>query len=57
VGHLGFTGTSFWIDPVKDVAIVLLSNRVHPSRENIKIKQFRPYCHDRIMEKLFPLLK
>lgn len=54
VGHLGFTGTSFWIDPEKDVVIVLLSNRVHPSRENVKIRQFRPYFHDRVMEKLFP---
>jgi len=53
VGHLGFTGTSFWIDPVKDVAIVLLTNRVHPGRENFKIKQFRPLFHDRVMEKLF----
>jgi CubicO group peptidase (beta-lactamase class C family) len=52
VGHLGFTGTSFWIDPEKDVAVVLLSNRVHPSRENIKIKQFRPYFHNKVMEKL-----
>jgi CubicO group peptidase (beta-lactamase class C family) len=54
VGHLGFTGTSFWIDPEKDVAVVLLSNRVHPGRDNTKIRQFRPYFHDRIMEKLFP---
>jgi CubicO group peptidase (beta-lactamase class C family) len=54
VGHLGFTGTSFWIDPEKNVVIVLLTNRVHPSRENTKIKQFRPNFHDRIMEKLFP---
>ncbi len=54
VGHLGFTGTSFWIDPEKEVVIVLLTNRVHPSRENINIKQFRPYFHDRVMEKLFP---
>jgi CubicO group peptidase (beta-lactamase class C family) len=54
VGHLGFTGTSFWIDPENEVVIVLLSNRVHPSRENIKIKKFRPYFHDRVMEKLFP---
>ena len=53
VGHLGFTGTSFWIDPEKKAAIVLLTNRVHPSRENNKIKQFRPYFHDRVMEKLF----
>ena len=54
VGHLGFTGTSFWIDPEKDIAMVLLSNRVHPSRENNKIKKFRPYFHDRVMEKMFP---
>jgi len=54
IGHLGFTGTSFWIDPEKETVIVLLSNRVHPSRENTKIKQFRPYFHDRVMEILFP---
>jgi CubicO group peptidase (beta-lactamase class C family) len=53
IGHLGFTGTSFWIDPEKDVVIVLLSNRVHPSRENTKIKKFRPYFYDRVMEILF----
>jgi len=57
VGHLGFTGTSFWIDPEKEIAIVLLTNRVHPSRENIKIKKFRPYFHDKVMEKLLPMLK
>ena len=54
VGHLGFTGTSFWIDPEKEVVIVLLSNRVHPSRENVQIKKFRPDFHDTVMEKLFP---
>jgi len=53
VGHLGFTGTSFWIDPEKKTAIVLLTNRVHPSRENNKIKKFRPYFHDRVLKKLF----
>ena len=53
VGHLGFSGTSFWVDPEKDVVVVLLSNRVHPSRENIKIKQFRPYFHDMVMETIF----
>ncbi len=46
IGHLGFTGTSFWIDPVRDAAVVLLTNRVHPSRDNDKIKQFRPRFHD-----------
>ena len=57
VGHLGFTGTSFWIDPEKDVAITLLTNRVHPSRENTKIKKFRPYFYDRVIEILFSLNK
>ncbi|CAK8715284.1 MAG: CubicO group peptidase, beta-lactamase class C family [Candidatus Electronema aureum] len=46
IGHLGFTGTSFWIDPEKELIVVLLTNRVHPSRENTKIRQFRPYFHD-----------
>ncbi|WP_169701657.1 serine hydrolase domain-containing protein [Desulfobulbus propionicus] len=50
VGHLGFSGTSFWIDPEQEVIIVLLTNRVHPSRENIKIRPFRPIFHDRLME-------
>jgi len=57
VGHLGFTGTSFWIDPEKDIVIVLLTNRVHPSRDNSKIKKFRPYFHDRVIEKIFPQIK
>ncbi len=46
VGHLGFTGTSFWIDRDRRVVVVLLTNRVHPSRENNLIKQFRPRFHD-----------
>ncbi len=50
VGHLGYAGTSFWIDPDSDTVIVLLTNRVHPSRENTKIRQFRPWFHDRVME-------
>ena len=57
IGHLGFTGTSFWIDPEREFAIVLLSNRVHPSRENTRIKQFRPCFHDRVIEKIFPRMK
>ncbi len=57
VGHLGFTGTSFWIDPEKDIVIVLLSNRVHPVRNNTGIKKFRPFFHNRIMEELFPAEK
>jgi CubicO group peptidase (beta-lactamase class C family) len=50
VGHLGFSGTSFWIDPVQEVILVLLTNRIHPTRENIKIRAFRPLFHDRLME-------
>lgn len=52
VGHLGFTGTSFWIDPTRDLVMVLLSNRVHPTRENNLIKQFRPLFHDTVIESL-----
>lgn len=50
VGHLGYTGTSFWIDSVRELVVVLLTNRVHPNRENKKIQQFRPWIHDQIME-------
>lgn len=52
VGHLGFTGTSFWIDPERELVVVLLTNRVHPDRHNTKIRQFRPLLHDLIVEKL-----
>ena len=52
VGHTGFTGTSIWMDLEKDVIAILLSNRVHPKRDNDKIKQFRPVFHDAVMEEL-----
>lgn len=52
VGHLGFTGTSVWMDLAKDVIVILLTNRVHPTRHNEKIKQFRPLIHNAIMEEL-----
>ncbi|MFQ5927099.1 MAG: glycoside hydrolase family 3 N-terminal domain-containing protein [Terriglobia bacterium] len=51
-GHTGFTGTSIWIDPEKHLFVVLLTNRVHPSRANIKIRQFRPRLHDAVVEAL-----
>jgi CubicO group peptidase (beta-lactamase class C family) len=50
VGHLGFTGTSLWIDPDSDVITVLLTNRVHPTRGNDAIKRFRPVLHERVAE-------
>lgn len=45
-GHLGFTGTSFWCDPNHRIAVVLLSNRVCPTRDNARIKRARPLVHD-----------
>ncbi len=45
-GHLGFTGTSVWIDPESEIVITLLTNRVSPSRNNIKIRELRPIVHD-----------
>lgn len=54
-GHLGFTGVSFWVDLERSIIIILLTNRVHPSRYNYKIKKFRPKLHDVIMEKIFHL--
>ena len=52
VGHLGFTGTSIWIEPDSEVAISMLTNRVHPRRDNEKIREFRPKIHDLIMDAL-----
>lgn len=45
-GHLGYTGTSLWVDPDKELEVVLLSNRVHPTRKNDLIRAFRPTIHD-----------
>lgn len=45
VGHLGFTGTSLWIDPDHRLAVALLTNRVHPTRDNSKIQDFRRAFH------------
>ena len=42
VGHLGFTGCSMWWDMEKNCHVILLTNRVHPSRKNEKIRDFRP---------------
>lgn len=45
-GHLGFTGTSVWIDPEKQAIAVLLTNRTWPSRDNVRIRAARPRVHD-----------
>lgn len=46
IGHTGFTGTSLWIDPERDLYVVLLTNRVHPTRENNRIQPVRRVLHD-----------
>lgn len=51
-GHLGYTGTSIWIDPAQSLFVILLTNRVHPSRNNEQIKTVRPALHDAIVEAL-----
>jgi CubicO group peptidase (beta-lactamase class C family) len=51
-GHYGYTGTSLWIDPERNLFIILLTNRVNPSVDNIKIRQVRPALHDAIFEAL-----
>lgn len=52
-GHTGFTGTSLWIDPVFKLGVILLTNRVHPTRQNQKIIAFRPRLHNLIASILF----
>jgi CubicO group peptidase (beta-lactamase class C family) len=52
IGHTGFTGTSLWIDWERDVYVVLLTNRVYPTRENNKLKDLRPAFHDAVMSEL-----
>ncbi len=51
-GHTGFTGTSIWIDPEKNLFIILLTNRVHPTRANTRIYRVRPRVADLVVEAL-----
>jgi CubicO group peptidase (beta-lactamase class C family) len=52
IGHTGFTGTSIWIDPVKQVVVTLLTNRVFMGEADPRIKLLRPMFHDAIMEEI-----
>jgi CubicO group peptidase (beta-lactamase class C family) len=52
-GHTGFTGTSLWIDPEHHLAIVLLSNRVNPTRANSRWTSVRGAIADLVMTTLF----
>ena len=51
-GHLGYTGTSLWIDPGRQLSIVLLTNRTWPDCSNQAIRQVRPRFHDAVVEAL-----
>ncbi len=51
-GHTGYTGTSLWIDPDRGIYVVLLTNRVHPTRENDAITRVRPAVHDAVMSEI-----
>jgi serine-type D-Ala-D-Ala carboxypeptidase len=55
-GHLGYTGTSIWVDPQHELAVILLSNRIYPTSANIKIRTFRPLLHNSVVKCLdFPV--
>ena len=49
-GHTGFTGTSVWTDPTRNLIVVFLTNRVYPTRDNLKIIKVRPEVHNAIIE-------
>jgi beta-glucosidase-like glycosyl hydrolase/uncharacterized protein YbbC (DUF1343 family)/CubicO group peptidase (beta-lactamase class C family) len=51
-GHTGFTGTSLWIDPERELFVILLTNRVHPTRENNAIRKVRPALADAVVRAL-----
>lgn len=51
-GHLGYTGTSLWIDPDRQLSITLLTNRTWPDCQNQSIKELRPAVHDAVIEAL-----
>jgi len=52
IGHTGFTGTSVWVDLTKDLFVVFLTNRVYPTRKNIKLYKVRPALHDAVINAL-----
>ena len=51
-GHLGYTGTSLWVDPTRSLAVIFLTNRTWPDANNQAIKQIRPRFHDAVIEAL-----
>ena len=54
LGHTGFTGTSLWIDREQDLFVILLTNRVHPTRNNEALFKLRPAFHNSVVKELGP---
>ena len=54
-GHLGFTGTSLWIDPDARIVVTLLTNRVNPTRDHVAIREARPWVHDLLWERAYEI--
>jgi serine-type D-Ala-D-Ala carboxypeptidase len=53
-GHLGYTGSSLWIDPERSLSVTMLSNRTWPDSTNKAIQQVRPRFHDAVFQTLYP---
>lgn len=51
-GHTGFTGTSVWVDPQRNLFVIFLTNRVYPTRDNSKISKVRPELHNAVIKSL-----
>jgi CubicO group peptidase (beta-lactamase class C family) len=51
-GHLGYTGTSLWVDRARRLSVALLTNRTALGRENLRIQEFRPAFHDAVSKAL-----
>jgi beta-N-acetylhexosaminidase len=53
-GHTGFTGTSVWVDPIRELYVIFLTNRLYPDPANLQIRDIRPKIHDAIILSLIP---
>jgi len=56
-GHLGYPGTSIWIDPTTQSVVVFLTNHIHPSRLDARIKIIRPKLHELLFEEVLSGIK
>jgi CubicO group peptidase (beta-lactamase class C family) len=53
-GHTGFTGTSIWADPSRNLAVIFLTNRIYPIRANMRLLRVRPLLHDAVVRAVDP---